>query len=56
MHLKILSAEVVCCKYFLTLLSNVNIEANSIGPDKTAPESDLDIHCLLKRPLKHFSI
>ena len=32
-----LSAEVVCYKYLLTLLTNSSTEANSVDPDQTAP-------------------
>ena len=28
-------AELVCCKYLLTLLNNVSIDANSVDPDQT---------------------
>ena len=37
MHLKMTSAEVICCIYLLTLLTNVSVEANSVEPDQTAP-------------------
>ena len=37
MHLKMSSAEVVCCRYFLPLLTDLSIEANSVDPDQTAP-------------------
>ena len=37
MHLKILSALVVCLIYFLTILTNLSEEANSVDPDQTAP-------------------
>ena len=37
MHLKMLSVQVICCIYLLTLLTNVSIEANSVDPDQTAP-------------------
>ena len=30
---KMLSAQLVCCIYSLTLLTNVSIEANSVDPD-----------------------
>ena len=35
--LKIISAEVVCCIYLLTLLSNVSVETNSVDPDQSSP-------------------
>ena len=34
MHLKMLAAEVVCCK---TLLANLSIQAKSVDPEQTAP-------------------
>ena len=39
LHLKILSAQVICCitLYLLTLLSNVNIDANSVDFGQAAP-------------------
>ena len=37
MHMKMTSAEVVCCKYCLTLLTNLSIEANGVDPCQTAP-------------------
>ena len=37
LHLKMSSAEVVCCKLFSTLLPILSIEANSMDPDQTAP-------------------
>ena len=37
MHLKIVSALVVCFIYLLTLLTNVSVNANSEDPDQTAP-------------------
>ena len=36
MHLKILSAQDICCLYLLTLLTNVRIEANSVDPYEIA--------------------
>ena len=36
-HLKMSSAAVVCCMYFLTLLNNVSIDANGVDPYQTAP-------------------
>ena len=32
-----MSAQAVCCKYFLTLFTYVSIEANSVDPDQTVP-------------------
>ena len=47
MHLKILSAEVVCCKYLPIITDEWSIEANSVDPEQTAPiQSDLGPHCL----------
>ena len=37
MHLKMSSAEVVCCKYCLTLMTNLSIEVNIVDPEQTAP-------------------
>ena len=31
------SAEVVSCKFLLTLMKNLSIEANSVDPEQTAP-------------------
>ena len=37
MHLKMLSAEVVCCKYLPNITDKLSIEANSVDPEQTAP-------------------
>ena len=37
MHLKMLSAEVICCIHLLTLLTYVSVETNSVDPNQTAP-------------------
>ena len=37
MHLKMLSAEVVCCKKLPTITDELSIEANSVDPEQTAP-------------------
>ena len=41
----------------LTLLTNLSTEATTVDPDHTAPigyeQSDLVLHCLYKRLLKH---
>ena len=37
MHLKISSAEVVCCKYLPRITDKLSIEANSVDPEQTAP-------------------
>ena len=37
MILKMLSAEVVCCRYLLTVLSRWSTDVNSVDPDQTAP-------------------
>ena len=50
MHLK-MSVFVVICIFLLTLLTDVNFEANSVDPDQT----DMGPHCLSKRLLKKFS-
>ena len=55
LHLKMTSAEVICCIYLLTLLTDVSIQANRVDPDKTLPhqeQSNLGLHCLWKGPLK----
>ena len=38
MHLKMLSANVVCCIYFLTFMTNVSIEANTTWTQITEKE------------------
>ena len=40
MHLKISSAEVVCCKYLPRITDKLSIEANSVDPEQTAPIVD----------------
>ena len=37
MHLKMLSAEVVCCKQLPNITDELSIEANSVDPEQTAP-------------------
>ena len=37
MHLKMSSAEVVCCKWLPNITDKLNIEANSVDPEQTAP-------------------
>ena len=37
MHLKLSSAEVVCCKYLPNIPDELRIEANSVDPEQTAP-------------------
>ena len=37
LHLKMASAEVVCCLEMLTLRTNLCIQINSVDPDQTAP-------------------
>ena len=37
MHLKMSSAEVICCKYFPNITDKLSIEANSVDPEQTAP-------------------
>ena len=37
MHLKMSSAEVVCCKYLLNITDELRMEANSKDPEQTAP-------------------
>ena len=37
MHLKMLSAEVICCKKLPKITDELSIEANSVDPEQTAP-------------------
>ena len=37
LHLEMLSDQIICCRYFLTLKSNISIGENSVGPVQTAP-------------------
>ena len=37
MHLKMSSAEVVCCEYLPSISDELSIEANSMDPEQTAP-------------------
>ena len=37
MHLKMSSAEVVCCKYLPYITYELSINANSVDPEQTAP-------------------
>ena len=37
MHLKMLSAEVVCCKLLSSITDELSIEENSVDPEQTAP-------------------
>ena len=37
MHLKMSTAEVVCCKYLHSTTDELSIEANSVDPEQTAP-------------------
>ena len=37
MHLKMSSAEVVCCKELPNITDKLSIEANSVDPEHTAP-------------------
>ena len=39
MHLKMSSAEVVCCKKMPKITDELSIEANSVDPEQTAPIS-----------------
>ena len=45
MHLKLLSAYIVCCAYLLTLLTNEKVEANSEDPDQTVTTGESEL-CL----------
>ena len=37
MHLKMSSAEVLCCKWLPNITDELSIEANSVDPEQTAP-------------------
>ena len=37
MHLKMLSAEAVCCNLLSSITVEISIEANSMEPEQTAP-------------------
>ena len=37
MHLKMSSAEVVCCKWLPNITDKLSIEANSVDPEQAAP-------------------
>ena len=37
MHLKMSSAEVVCCQWLPKITDELSIEANSVDPEQTAP-------------------
>ena len=37
MHLKMLSAEVVCCKWLPNITDKLSIKANSMDPEQIAP-------------------
>ena len=37
MHLKMSSAEVVCCKQLPNISDELSIEANRVDPEQTAP-------------------
>ena len=41
MHLKKLSAQVVCCKQLPNITEELSLEANSVDPEQTAPRSSL---------------
>ena len=47
MHLKMSSAEVVCCEELPNITDELSIEANSV--DHEQEQSDLGPHCLPKR-------
>ena len=38
MHLEMLSAEVVCCKWLPNISDELSIEANRVDPEQTAPK------------------
>ena len=37
MHLKMSSAEVICCKKFPSITDEFSLEANSVDPEQSAP-------------------
>ena len=37
MHLKMLSADAVCCKQLSNITDELSIQANSVDPEQTAP-------------------
>ena len=37
LHLKMSSAEVVCCKYLPNITDELSIEAKSVDPEQAAP-------------------
>ena len=37
MHLKMSSAEIVCCKKLPNITDELSIEVNSVDPEQTAP-------------------
>ena len=53
MYLKCYMLKSSDALYLLTLLTNVIVEANSVGPDQQ--QSILCLHCLTQRLLKQFS-
>ena len=59
MHLRMSSAEVVGCKYLITLLTDLGVHANIVDTDHTDPvqqeQPDLGLHCLTKQFLKGIS-
>ena len=61
MHLKMSSAEVVCCKYLPKITDEFCLKANNVDHEQTAPTeavwsgSTLFPHCLSYRLLKHSS-
>ena len=57
MHLKMLFAEVVCCKKLPNITDKLSIEANSMDPEQTAHRSSLIwVHTVCHSGLlKHFS-
>ena len=37
MHVKILSADFICCKLLPNITNDISKEANSVDPEQTAP-------------------
>ena len=44
MHLKMSSAEVVCCKYLPNITDELSVEANNMESEQE--QSNLGLHCL----------
>ena len=49
MHVKVLSAKVVCCILLLTSLTNFGIQTGFVDPDQTSPSSLIWVHFVCYR-------